>query len=319
MMRQICGERRGIAGRAQRLSLHLAMAAALVLGVSTAEGRADDGVLEGSFRDGEVFASGEARAHDGGGEVSFGDAGTVAPRTVRFHDEGVEMPFKEAEIFIEFNSTDEDAGIQVFLDGDDWRKISISDPDGRVIFMVKGKKALGWLGLTELFFESVEPELVDLPLAEFLALFPEGDYEFEGITNDGIELASLAEFSHVLPCGPAVSPEEGEVVLDTTVVIRWAPVTGVIDPETESCDDPADVEIEGYQVILEGAVGDLVIDLPGDAVSATIPAELLEPNETYLLEVLAKEESGNQTITESFFCTGPEGPGTPVEPCPEPE
>ncbi len=243
----------------------------------------------------------------------------VASRESRAEDDGGEMPFKDAEIFIEVNSTDEDAGIQVFLDGDDWRKVSISDPNDRVIFTVKGKKALGWLGLTELFFESVEPELIDLPLVDFLALFPEGDYEFTGITNDGIKLESLAEFTHVIPCGPAVFPEEGDVAPDGPVVISWDPVTGVIDPETEYCDDPADVEIDSYQVIVEGPAGDLVIDLPGDATSVTIPSELVEQNATYIFEVLAKEESGNQTITENFFCTGPDGPGTTAEPCPEPD
>ena len=127
-------------------------------------------------------------------------------------DNGHEQTFKEAEIFIEFNSTAGDTGVQVFLDDDNWRRITISDPKDKTIFMVEGKATLGRQGLTELFFESVEPELADLSLEEFLKRFPEGAYEFEGKRNDGIKLESEVEFTHVIPCAPEVLPEAGEVV-----------------------------------------------------------------------------------------------------------
>jgi hypothetical protein len=48
--------------------------------------------------------------------------------------------------------------------------------------------------LTELFFESSGP-----PLAEFLARFPEGVYEFETIILDGIEQDGETRFTHVIP------------------------------------------------------------------------------------------------------------------------
>jgi hypothetical protein len=233
-------------------------------------------------------------------------------------DDGDEQPFKDAEFFIEFNSTAGDTGIQVFLDDDNWRRITISDPKDKPLFSVKGRTTLGRQGLTELFFESVEPELAELPIVKFLKRFPEGEYEFEGIRNDGIELESEVEFTHVIPCGPAVLPEEGTVVEPRSeVIISWEEVTQVVDPvatdaEGETvCTGPAnlaqDLEIDSYQVIVENSDIDLIVNLTSDDRDLTVPPQLLEENTLYLFEVLAKEESGNQTITEGFFCTaGPD-------------
>jgi len=226
------------------------------------------------------------------------------------------MPFKDAEFFIEYNSTAGDTGIQVFLDDDNWRRITISDPKHKPLFMVTGMSTLGRQGLTELFFESVEPELAALPIVKFLNRFPEGDYKFRGIRNDRIILKSNVEFTHVIPCGPEVMPEEGTVIdPDAEVVISWEEVETVVDPAgTDSegetvCTDPEnlgqDLEIDSYQVIVENSDIDIITNLTSDDTALTVPTELLKDNTLYLFEVLAKEESGNQTITEGFFCTGP--------------
>ena len=240
-------------------------------------------------------------------------------------DDGIEQPFKDAEFFIEYNSTAGDTGVQVFLDDDNWRRITISDPKDRTIFTVKGTATLGRQGLTELFFESVEPELGDLPMVKFLKRFPEGDYEFEGIRNDGIDLESEVEFTHVIPCGPVVQPLDGTVLNpESDVVISWDEVDKVVDPvatdatEETMCTDPDDLdqelEIDIYQVIVENDDIHLIVDLTSGDTALTVPPELLEDNTLYIFEVLAKEESGNQTITEGFFCTGP---GLSVEECVE--
>jgi hypothetical protein len=44
-------------------------------------------------------------------------------------DFGKGMPFADAEVFFEFNTTDNDLGLQVFLDAEGWRQVKISDPD----------------------------------------------------------------------------------------------------------------------------------------------------------------------------------------------
>ena len=232
-------------------------------------------------------------------------------------DDGDEQPFKDAEIFIEYNPTAGDTGVQVFLHDDNWRRITISDPKDRTIFRVEGKAMLGRQGLTELFLESVEPELAALPMLKFLKRFREGEYEFEGIRNDRIELESTVEFTHVIPCGPEVLPDEGTVLdPESEVVISWGEVEEVVDPaatdaaEETVCTDPdnldQDLEIDSYQVIVENPDIHLIVDLTSDDTALTVPPELLKKNTLYIFEVLAKEESGNQTITEGFFCTGPD-------------
>ncbi len=243
-------------------------------------------------------------------------AGSLAPVCLA-REGGGGTAFKEAEFFIEFNASALDAGIQVVLDADDWRKLSISDPYGRPIFAVAGRKALKDLGLTELFFESVEPEIGDLPLADFLALFPEGEYGFSAVTIDRVRLSSFADFTHAIPCGPEVVPEEGAVLDPSSpVVVGWGEVTEVVDPAATDmagevvCADPGSLgfhefEVEAYQVIVESDAGDLVADLTGTSRQLTVPAEFLEPGALYRFEVLAKEGSGNQTITEGYFCTWP--------------
>ncbi|MDH3444792.1 MAG: hypothetical protein OEN50_12755, partial [Deltaproteobacteria bacterium] len=107
-------------------------------------------------------------------------------------EKGNEFPFSRAKIIIEFNSTDNDVGAQVLLDGEPWQRVKIEAPNGRKILDIRTSSSLRKQGLTELFFESSEPSLDEVPLAEFLARFPEGVYEFEGKTIDGIELEGQA-------------------------------------------------------------------------------------------------------------------------------
>jgi hypothetical protein len=57
----------------------------------------------------------------------------------------------EATIIVEVNATDGDAGLQVFLDGDPWRSMTISRPDGQPILDIDAKAQLKGYGLTELF------------------------------------------------------------------------------------------------------------------------------------------------------------------------
>jgi hypothetical protein len=236
----------------------------------------------------------------------------------------------DASIIIEVNATDGDAGFQIFLDGEGWQNVSISDPDGQEIFYVDatgGVLDIG--GGTELFLETAEPEFVGPgELQDLLDLLPEGQYTFSGTTAEGDRLTGTAELTHVIPCRPeVVSPAEASIVdAANPIVISWNLVDEEIDTETSVADDvvcvaSADLVIDGYQVIVEDeeSGNEFNIILPDDATSVTIPEELFEINTLYKFEILAIEERGNQTITESFFCTGPDGPGDAGEPCPEPE
>ena len=145
--------------------------------------------------------------------------------------------------------------------------------------------------MTELFFEGAEPTLDEFALEELLALFPEGEYTFEGKTVDNVELAGTATLSYAIPAGPEVSAVVGP---GDSLTISWEPVT---DPAEISPDD--EVEIVGYQVIVE----EFQVVLPATATSVTIPPEYVASLDSgeHQFEVLAIEAGGNQTITEGSF------------------
>jgi hypothetical protein len=210
------------------------------------------------------------------------------------------VELEEARIYIEYNQSANDLGFHVALDGEDWMSLTITDPLGEVVFQVDGYVGYAELGMTELFFEGAEPTLDEYPLEDLLALFPEGEYAFDGVTVDGEPITGVAELSHAVPAAPEVRVKvQGE-----RVTIRWKPVTGpaAILPDGE-------IEIAGYQVL----VGDVLdVTLDADARKLRVPEEVLEvlePGEVDF-EVLAIDENGNQTIAEgSFFWSGDDDQG----------
>jgi hypothetical protein len=219
------------------------------------------------------------------------------------------IPLKEAKLNIEHNAKDNDTGFQGAIDSEGWDRITVTGPDGKLLDF-QGKGELGSLGLTELFFESVEPENGDVPISEVLKTLPEGNYTFEG---SGIEVGEktgktigTALLTHDIPAGPVLlTPEEDDVVPeDEDLLVSWSQVNKTIDGD--------DANIIAYQLIIEkdedpqqhmiGKFG-LSIYLPPDVNEITIPEEFLEPGTDYAWEVLAIEESGNQTLMSNQFST----------------
>lgn len=210
---------------------------------------------------------------------------------------GPNVDLDDARLIVEFNFTSQDWGIQAFLDGEPWQRMMIFSPDGHKLMDVKGKGDLGMLGLTELFVESHEPDADELPLDEFLALFPEGEYGFVGVTTDGSLQAGAATFTHVLPDAPEIiAPEEDSVQDPNNTVIVWEPVA-----------DPPGSSIVEYQVIVEREDVDpkrvFSAFVPATVTSMTVPPEFLAPGVDYVFEVLSIEAGRNQTISESAFST----------------
>jgi len=228
-------------------------------------------------------------------------------------------PFKVAKIHIETNGSACDMGPQIAFDSDGITSFSVSDPNGRKIysFVTKaGMKAAG--GQTEGFLETVEPQIMELvsalgcapeteegvaALDELFAEWPAGDYTFEGSAK-GTNLKSQATLTHLIPAGPeVVAPTDATVFpVAAFVIIEWNPVTEPILPEL------GPVKIVGYHVLVEEDTGAEVtptvdVDLSASETSLTVPPEYLKPGTVYRFEVLSTEESGNQTITEGFFCT----------------
>lgn len=219
------------------------------------------------------------------------------------------IPLKEAKLNIEHNAKDEDTGFQGFIDSEGWNIITLTGPKGKILdFKATGK--LGKLGLTELFFETVEPANADVPIAELLKNLPEGNYVFKGSAIESGEkmgkTIGTAWLTHDIPDGPELlSPAEDAIVsVDEDLLVSWSPVDKTIDG--------SDVEIISYQLIIEkdetphqhmiGKQG-LSMYLPASVTEIPIPKEFLEPGTDYKWEVLAIEESGNQSLMSSQFST----------------
>ena len=209
---------------------------------------------------------------------------------------------EEFEIFIEINDTDGDAGIQLFLDGEGWDAVKMWDPDYNRILDIRAKGGVGLQGLTEAFFESAEPSFDEQPLADFLALFPEGEYRVAARSEEGVFHRLTAELTHILPDAPIlVTPvEEDEEVDPNNTVIEWMPVP-----------DPPGSEIVDYEVIVEvdddeAEFRDIKILVGPETTSVSIPPEFMQPGTAYKFEVIAREDSGNKTISEREFETDDE-------------
>ena len=238
-------------------------------------------------------------------------------------EDGDEIPFDVAEIFFELNDTDGDLGIHALIDGEPWKSLEIEDSRERNLLKVETKGRLRRQGLTEIFFESAEPPFesddpdeVTLRPEEFFNRFPEGTYEVEGETLEGEELESETHVTHLMPAPPEPTvndepkaeecdPEDDEydateVAEGDPVIIAWPAVT-TSHPEIGRTDEP--ITVVNYEVVIE--IDDTPYKtsniLPDDVLSFEVPSEILALSDEFKYEILVREESFNQTATESCF------------------
>jgi hypothetical protein len=198
------------------------------------------------------------------------------------------LRYEQHDLYIETNATDRDAGLQVALDGEDWKWLKLRNPGGELLLDIETRGPLRRFGLTELFFEASEPPFDEVPFRVFKKRFPTGRYTFRGRTVEGRRLAGSDRLSHLIPAGPKITfPTKGAQVDPDGFKVTWEPVTR-----------PAGVKIVTYQVIVIQGKRELSMYLPGSATSATIPGEFLQPATATEGEVLAREKGGNQTITQ---------------------
>ena len=224
-----------------------------------------------------VAVSGVALAAAAGHRA--GDRGATSAKPLRF---------EAHDLYIETNATDGDAGLQLFADAEDWRAFQLRDPNGRLMVDIKARSRVRRFGLSELFVEASEPGFDEFPFSRFKKRFPEGRYRFRGETADGRRLVGSDTLSHLVPAGPDVTfPTKGAEVDPSAFKVTWEPVT-----------KPAGVDIVTYQVIVQQGGRELSMYLPPTATSATVPPEFLVPGTRAGGEILARERSGNQTITE---------------------
>lgn len=198
-------------------------------------------------------------------------------------ENGGGTPFDDAEVFFEFNTTANDMGFQLFLDAEGWNRLKVAAPGNNPILSILAQGNLSRLGITELRFESAEPEP-----AEVLAMFPAGEYVFRGRSVDGERLFSRAELSHDFIPAFTFSPANGQVVDPNNTVVQW----NIPDAER-------------VEVIIESDEVDHVLDITvtGDVTSLSIPPQFLVSGTVFKIELLAIGENGNRTIVESTFVT----------------
>jgi hypothetical protein len=103
---------------------------------------------------------------------------------------------------------------------------------------------------------------------------------------------------------PVFEEADPPAIPPTGLTVEWEAVNETIDG------DP--VTITGYEVIITDEEADdpdgfarpeLDVHVPADQLSLTVPDDFLRPDRLYELEVLAIEDSGNQTISVGFFTT----------------
>ena len=126
----------------------------------------------------------------------------VPALAVADHDE---IDLDEAQLYFELNDTDGDLGIHGKADGDAWKRMKIEAPNDRNLLNINVRSRLRRQGLTELFFESAEPTFDELEPRVFFSRFPEGVYEWEGVTLDYLEIEGEVYLSQRIPAAPVVA------------------------------------------------------------------------------------------------------------------
>lgn len=225
--------------------------------------------------------------------------------------EAEEQPFSVAKVFFQLNDTDSDLGFHAVIDGEPWKNLVIESPSERELLRLDTRSKLRRQGLTELRFESAEPTFDELDPEVFFRRFPEGTYEVEAMTLDGIELESEVEITHVLPAAPAGLTVSGAELpedcdedpvpeISGALVISWDPVT-TSHPEIGLT---GPIEIVRYEVSVEReepTALTLTADLGPGITEFKVPSELVASGDEIKFQVLATDAGGNETSSESCF------------------
>jgi hypothetical protein len=197
------------------------------------------------------------------------------------------VPFDELALRIESNAVDNEAEIVLKLDADvSLKSLKVIGPNGKKVvgFATRGSPNLGQ---RKVAMETPGPEL-----AALFAAFPEGVYQFRGVSVDGEKLFGETTLSHtLLPAATVTSPASGATGVPLTgVTVTWTPSPGVTRYIVEVEED--DVETNS-----------LVVDVPGSSTSFSIPDGWLLPDTTYQIGVGAVGPTGNVTFYDHLFTT----------------
>ncbi len=211
----------------------------------------------------------------------------LAPALASQSRGSVTLPFDELSLFVESNAVDGDAEVILKLDADAaLRSLKVVGPDGKKVvgLATRGNRNLG--------HRQVEMESKEPASAAAFAAFPEGVYQFRGVSVDGERFFGEVTFSHALLAPVTVtSPASGATDVPLTgLTASWTPTPGVTRYIVEV--EEEDVETNS-----------LVVDVPGTSTSFAIPDGWLLPGTTYQIAVGAVGPTGNVTVYEHLFTT----------------
>ena len=214
---------------------------------------------------------------------------------------GQEVELDEADVFIEWNSTDGDHGIQFFWDSEGFTQMTVTNSGGSLVVNTSGN--VFDQGLTEVAIESVEPEESEQTREEFFLRFPEGTYDFSGTSTEGDPITGEAELTHdllkpvvfkkiKLPVIEWIEPTVNDVTGDPLEVVGYELVVELVVLVEVNSDEEERVfkETTNYPAgFTKHIVGNRFMKLIKNP-----PGEV----EELKVEILATEPSGNRSISE---------------------
>lgn len=258
-----------------------------------------------------------------------------------------ELEFDEAYLFFELNDTDGDLGIHGKVDGGPWKKAKIEGPNDRTLLNIRARSRLARQGMTELFFESAEPTFDELDPEDFFNRFPEGEYEWEGITTDYEEIEGEIYLSQRIPAAPVVASvgagappmldEDDELGCwgypGDEVVIDWDPVTHThMELGSDLNAELGDNSVIYYEFVVE--IDDTEYKstalIPPDVTEWTVPEEfidladdlmvendegMLEEVEEIKFEIIVRVETGEHEDDDGETIESRPGNQSAVESC----
>lgn len=230
--------------------------------------------------------------------------GTLA--TVLSARQGPESePFDQAELFFELNDTDGDLGIHAAIDGGTWTSLDVEGSGNLLRIVTKG--TLRTQGLTQLAFESAEPDFDELDPKDFFARFPEGEYDIEASAQEGGHFKSKVFLSHVMAAPPdatvsglptAENCDAADLpVVVGPVLIDWEPV----DTSHPDIGKAGSVTISRYQFFVEQGAIKLSVDLPPTVTEFEVPTSITDLGGVFKFEIIARTSTGNNTAVENCF------------------
>jgi hypothetical protein len=216
--------------------------------------------------------------------------------------------FDVAQIFFELNHTDGDLGIHASIDGEPWTDLEIEGPGDSTLLNIVSRGRLARQGMTELSFESAEPDFEEERPADFFRRFPEGRYRIDARAQEGGRIQSSAVLSHVLAAPPsnvrlnnlaaARSCDDPLPMVVPPVMIDWDPVT----QNHPDLGKKGPVNVSLYQLFVEREGGvKFSLDLPPSVTQFEVPRGVTDLGKDFKFEIIARTTTGNNTAVESCF------------------